>query len=202
MMPLRDAASSLNLLINSQFCQSAVHIGQFSSSSGVHSVGRRTSSNVRAVKKSSQTTASKDDEWDPDFVEAMNQLCNKAVRVMLSEDLQLVNQLRTELDNTGATLVEHGEIDAARFILVVQEMLDHKLAPERKLLKGRFVEAFEKIFGLVEDAGWSLQPPEEEGQEGEILVEGNDHTDAEPPVAPKKVSEPYNRTFQAQDQFV
>jgi hypothetical protein len=39
-----------------------------------------------------------------------------------------------------------------------------KLAPEREQLSGRFREAFEKIFGLVEDAGWSLQPPEEEGQ--------------------------------------
>lgn len=45
-----------------------------------------------------------------------------------------------------------------------------QLAPERKLLKGRFVEAFEKIFGLVEDAGWSLEPPEEEGEGGEVSV--------------------------------
>lgn len=65
------------------------------------------------------------------------QICNKAVRVMLSEDIQLVNEMRKELDDTGATLVEHGEIDAARFILVVQEMLEHKVCPSSGPFKGR-----------------------------------------------------------------
>lgn len=71
------------------------------------------------------------DEMDPDFVEYVNDVANKALRVMLKEDdIQRTLQLKDELNQLGALFVKQKNINAAKFVFALICMLGHKLPTE------------------------------------------------------------------------
>lgn len=54
--------------------------------------------------------------------------------MMLSEDIQEVLAYKDKVDSYGEILVANKEIDAARFMLVIRGMLDHKVEFDKKML--------------------------------------------------------------------
>ncbi|GJP50131.1 hypothetical protein CLOM_g9270 [Closterium sp. NIES-68] len=113
---------------------------------------------------------------DEDVRVGLNEVSNEAVRAMLSEDIQAVGAMKRKVDEAGEYLVAEGHMDAARFMLVVKGMLEHTLVPEVDDLQGPFRTAYDKMASVLDDSGWMLAPP---GQEG-----GPDMVDDEllPPV--------------------
>eukprot|EP00899_Mesostigma_viride_P012811 jgi/Mesvir1/21530/Mv03972-RA.1 len=94
---------------------------------------------------------------DEDFLKSLNEVSSKAVRVMLSENTRQIEEFFDELDSMGQSLVQDGEIETARYMLVLQAMLRHKVHPEAERLQPVFQKAFQKVGGLLEDSGWKLE---------------------------------------------
>ncbi|CAI5483577.1 unnamed protein product [Closterium sp. Yama58-4] len=116
------------------------------------------------------------DALDEDVRIGLNEVSNEAVRAMLSEDIQAVSAMKRKVDEAGEYLVAEGHMDAARFMLIVKGMLEHQLLPEVEDLEGPFRAAYDKMASVLDNSGWMLAPP---GQEG-----GPDMVDDEllPPV--------------------
>eukprot|EP00271_Cylindrocystis_brebissonii_P015065 TRINITY_DN37005_c0_g1_i1.p1 TRINITY_DN37005_c0_g1~~TRINITY_DN37005_c0_g1_i1.p1 ORF type:complete len:230 (-),score=46.28 TRINITY_DN37005_c0_g1_i1:168-857(-) len=127
---------------------------------------KRTDAPVKDVETEKQ------EELDEDMRVGLNEVANEAVRVMLSEDIQQVSAFKRKVDTLGEFLVGEGQLDAARFMFVVQGMLNHALPEEVNELRGIYKAAFEKMGGLLEDSGWLLAlPGQEDGAAMEMVDE-------------------------------
>lgn len=104
-----------------------------------------------------------EEAMDEDLRIGLNETSVEAIRVMLSEDIQLVSAFREKVDAYGEYLVQEKEMEAARFMLVIKGMINHEIIPETELLKGPYKRAYDKIVGIMEDSGWLLAPPGQEG---------------------------------------
>lgn len=55
------------------------------------------------------------------------QTVTEALKVMLAEDDKLVQKFKEKIDYFGEFLVQDGEIEAARFMLILRGMLEHEV---------------------------------------------------------------------------
>ena len=53
-------------------------------------------------------------------------------------------------------------------------MTEHILPKQMVSLEGIYLEAFSKMFGMLEDSGWQLSSEPEEGEELDLLEEPTD----------------------------
>lgn len=115
-------------------------------------------------KPSSSSPPQQDDELllDYDFKDSINQLSTDAVKTMLSDNMKRMDELREKLLDLELYFQKEKEEDALLFILVITSMLDHRILPEAKQLKGIYLKAFQKICNIVEDSGWLLKGDEKE----------------------------------------
>eukprot|EP00238_Polyblepharides_amylifera_P009842 CAMPEP_0196584790 /NCGR_PEP_ID=MMETSP1081-20130531/48483_1 /TAXON_ID=36882 /ORGANISM="Pyramimonas amylifera, Strain CCMP720" /LENGTH=139 /DNA_ID=CAMNT_0041906133 /DNA_START=326 /DNA_END=745 /DNA_ORIENTATION=+ len=123
----------------------------------------------------SQDAASED---SPEWKLAINQLANRCLRVMLSENLMQVYKQQAEVDEVGKLLVGSGKRQSILFCYVLRRMLDHEVPEEADSLKGEFRVGFEKLYGVVEESGWTLETiydPEESEEEDTALVGNSDY---------------------------
>eukprot|EP00850_Spirogloea_muscicola_P019296 SM000187S03913 [mRNA] locus=s187:122007:123590:- [translate_table: standard] len=117
---------------------------------------------ARPAKRLDTADAPEAGDLDEDLRTGLNEVANEAVRVMLSEDIQMLTDFKAKVDYLGEFLVGESEVEAARFMLVIKGMLNHELLPERDLLTGPYEKAFCKIASLIEDSGWQVNRPGEE----------------------------------------
>eukprot|EP00850_Spirogloea_muscicola_P014971 SM000111S18794 [mRNA] locus=s111:183250:196627:+ [translate_table: standard] len=117
---------------------------------------------ARPAKRLGAADAPETDSLDEDLRTGLNEVANEAVRVMLSDDIQMLTDFKAKVDYLGEFLVGESEVEAARFMLVIKGMLNHELLPERDLLTGPYDKAFCKIASLIDDSGWQVNRPGEE----------------------------------------
>lgn len=120
----------------------------------------------RAKRKPSPAQQADELLLDDDFKNSINELSTEAVRTMLSDDMKRMDALREKLLDLELYFEKEKEEDALQFVLVISSMLDHRILPEAKQLKGIYIKAFQKICNIVEDSGWLLK-----GDENEVGVE-------------------------------
>jgi hypothetical protein len=60
-------------------------------------------------------------------VVGFGQTVTEALKVMLAEDDKLVQKFKEKIDYFGEFLVQDGEIEAARFMLILRGMLEHEV---------------------------------------------------------------------------
>lgn len=136
-----------------------------------HQSSRRRPAVLQATKKAVDewgALASGDgpDEDDPDFIAYINDVSNKALRVMLDGDIQKSLKLKDELNELGAALVQQKNFMAGKFVFVLITMLNHKMDTTIQL-SGRYQLAFDKMFALLEDSGYALIASEDEDEDEE-----------------------------------
>lgn len=102
------------------------------------------------------------DDIDEDMRVGLNEVANEALRAMLSEDIQKLAEFKSKVDYFGEYLVGEGEMEAAKFMLVIKGLLEHQVPEEAETLEGSYKKAFEKIGSLLEDSGWQLMLPGQE----------------------------------------
>ena len=90
----------------------------------------------------------------------MNEVCSRAVRVMLAGDASAARELREELQSMAASLAGFGGMAAEDelFLTLVAEMLDHKLLPGADALSGDRARAFFAVLAAIEGE-WRLSMP-------------------------------------------
>eukprot|EP00250_Pteridium_aquilinum_P012468 c20747_g1_i1 orf=138-716(+) len=101
-------------------------------------------------------------ELDEDFRDSINQLSTDAVRAMLSDNMKRMEEVREKIFDLELYFEKEKEEDALLFVLVIRDLLDHRILPEAKQLKGSYMKAFQKICNIVEDSGWILKGDENE----------------------------------------
>ncbi|MCO5596347.1 hypothetical protein L7F22_050408 [Adiantum nelumboides] len=99
---------------------------------------------------------------DEDLKNSINELSTQAVKAMLSDNMKRMDDLRDKLFDLEIYFEKENEEDALLFVLAIREMLDHKILPEAKHLKGAYMKAFQKVFSMVEDSGWHLKGNDDE----------------------------------------
>ncbi|KAK9821917.1 hypothetical protein WJX81_005454 [Elliptochloris bilobata] len=103
------------------------------------------------------------DEEDAELMRSVNEVCNKGVRLMLAgDDGPLVNY-RDELSHYGQYFSDSGNKKGATFIYVLYKLTEHVLPPEATKLEAVYLEAFRRLYALLEESGWRV------GKEGEQL---------------------------------
>ena len=104
--------------------------------------------------------AATDADADADARAAMNEVCSRAVRVMLAGDAAAARELRDELQSTAAALAGFGGMadEDELFLTLVAEMLDHKLLPGADALSGDRARAFFAVLAAIEGE-WRLAMP-------------------------------------------
>lgn len=90
---------------------------------------------------------------------------------MLREETGRLLDYRDELSRFGQYFSERNNVAGATFIYVLYKMTEHILPKQMVNLEGIYLEAFEKMFSMLEDSGWQLSPEPEEGQEVELIEE-------------------------------
>ncbi|KAH7291611.1 hypothetical protein KP509_29G024400 [Ceratopteris richardii] len=105
---------------------------------------------------------------DEDFRNSINELSTEAVKAMLSEKMERMENLQEKLFELEIYFEKENEKDALLFVLVIRDMLDHKISAEAKNLKGIYLRAFQKICNMVEDSGWKLKGSSEGSELGMI----------------------------------
>ncbi|XP_024527988.1 uncharacterized protein LOC112345450 [Selaginella moellendorffii] len=136
--------------------------GRFSAAHIVCLAKKRVSDHAPAPKVAEPAPVSEDLLEEDVVLEGLNELANDALQVMLGKKSKSVMDCLEELDEAGEYLVKEGKLDAARFVLVIKNMLDHQVIAEKNDLEGAYKRAFERIWSCVEDSGWSLAMPENE----------------------------------------
>ncbi|KAI5078678.1 hypothetical protein GOP47_0006349 [Adiantum capillus-veneris] len=101
---------------------------------------------------------------DEDLKNSINELSTQAVKIMLSDNMRGMGDLRDKLFDLEIYFEKENEEDALLFVLSIRDMLDHKILPEAKQLKGIYMKAFQKIFSMVEDSGWRLKGNDDESE--------------------------------------
>eukprot|EP01018_Ginkgo_biloba_P007818 Gb_06260 [translate_table: standard] len=89
-------------------------------------------------------------------------ISNEAVKVMLLRDEKVADTFKEKVDYLQRYLVEEGETDAARFMMIIRGMLDHRVPADKDELNGVYKMALEKVWNIVEDSGWILKLEKEE----------------------------------------
>jgi len=95
----------------------------------------------------------------------LNKICNKGLKLMLNEDMYGLADFQGELNLMGKTFSESKEKDGALFIYVLWKMSDHVIVDQTTSLSGMYLEAFRRVFDILEDSGWQLV---REGEEEEL----------------------------------
>ncbi|GBG89178.1 hypothetical protein CBR_g48886 [Chara braunii] len=141
---------------------------------GAETVRRRGEQQLaRAVPPSDENQGSNwEEELDEeDLRTGLNEVSNKAIRVMLSGDIQALQEMKEEVNSIGEYLAQEKQWDAARFMLVLLGLLEKKVIDEADQLEGMYKEAFEKIGQVIDDSGWALARPDKD-LPGEAMDDG------------------------------
>eukprot|EP01026_Neomeris_dumetosa_P026176 TRINITY_DN21392_c0_g1_i8.p2 TRINITY_DN21392_c0_g1~~TRINITY_DN21392_c0_g1_i8.p2 ORF type:complete len:180 (+),score=17.47 TRINITY_DN21392_c0_g1_i8:96-635(+) len=104
-------------------------------------------------------------EEDPEYIQTINEICNKTLKTILSSDIQRLLSLKDELNEIGEACVECNQIQGALFMYILYKLCENSIPKEVDDLKGVYHSAFVKIFGLLEDSGWGMQRENQEGQQ-------------------------------------
>eukprot|EP00959_Pyramimonas_sp_CCMP1952_P395064 8277377-Pyramimonas_sp.AAC.1 len=84
-------------------------------------------------------------EMDEEAVQALNEVCNRAIKVMLQNDAEAAEELDDELEEQRRAIVEYEQdYECARFLAVVQGFLNHLVLEEVSNLTG----VYEKVRNL------------------------------------------------------
>ncbi|GAB4814183.1 hypothetical protein N2152v2_001229 [Parachlorella kessleri] len=103
-------------------------------------------------------------ETESGLREELNLVCNRALRSMLRDDLLQVRAVKEDLNVLGASFAAQDNLKAALFCYVLMQMTSHVIPKQAEGLQGSYKAAFEKLYVLLEDSGWELQPEEEESE--------------------------------------
>ncbi|CAL8462268.1 g1799 [Coccomyxa elongata] len=114
------------------------------------------------------------DEEDPGLQRSINEVCNKGLRYMLRGETNRLLDYRDELSRFGQYFSDQNNVAGATFIYVLYKMTEHILPKQMVSLEGIYLEAFRKMFGMLEDSGWQLSSEPEEGEELDLLEEPTD----------------------------
>ncbi|KAK9842981.1 hypothetical protein WJX74_005274 [Apatococcus lobatus] len=93
----------------------------------------------------------------PDLQGKLNELCNQGVRIMLGGDLNALGGFKDKLFEYGAVFTEADNKEATMFCYVLFRLAEHQVALAAEELTGNYKEAYEKMFGMLEDSGWQLK---------------------------------------------
>lgn len=102
------------------------------------------------------------------------QVCNKGLRYMLRGETNRLLDYRDELSRFGQYFSDRNNVAGATFIYVLYKMTEHILPKQMVSLEGIYLEAFRRMFGMLEDSGWQLSSEPEEGEELDLLEEPTD----------------------------
>jgi len=95
-------------------------------------------------------------DLDAEAVEAINEVSNKALQVMLACDKRAAVEVVEELGVMRAQSLEYDDLDSAAFIRVLQRMLDHEISADAAHLDGPYAKAFNRIINQVAGSEWRL----------------------------------------------
>lgn len=158
-------------------CQQA-RVSSIASITRILSTRRLSSWPCGARRKSSSVTKTDAEVLDDEDLRAgLNETVTEALKVMLAEDDKMLEAFREKVDFLGEFLVQDGQVEAARFMLILRGMLDHEVYPQFEELQGPYKKAFNNLWCLLEDSGWLLKVPgseipqvEEEPGEPELEI--------------------------------
>ena len=133
--------------------------------------GRRAASARRQTGATPPFPPSLPDDADADFVRHVNSLCTRALKAMLNGDLRaLRGPWRDEVNELGAFCARPvaggpANMPGALLAYVLLEMADGKWPSEQveQLAGTPYGATVERMHGLLEDSGWRLALPGEEG---------------------------------------
>mmetsp|Transcript_3854 Transcript_3854/g.6594 ORF Transcript_3854/g.6594 Transcript_3854/m.6594 type:complete len:431 (+) Transcript_3854:160-1452(+) len=95
---------------------------------------------------------------DADALQALNEVCSRAIKVMLNEDVAGAEALDDELEEQRRLVVEYEQdYECARFLAIVQGLLNHLFLPEVANLSGPYLKAFTNIANIVDGSDWTLE---------------------------------------------
>ncbi|KAG0504136.1 hypothetical protein M758_8G070700 [Ceratodon purpureus] len=128
-------------------------------------------------KESGATKTQQEVLDDEDLRAGLNETVTEALKVMLAEDDKMLETFKDKVDFLGEFLVQDGQMEAARFMLILRGMLDHEVYPQYEELEEPYKKAFNTLWCLLEDSGWLLKQPgaeilevEEEPEEPELEI--------------------------------
>ncbi|KAH9320439.1 hypothetical protein KI387_015078 [Taxus chinensis] len=126
-------------------------------------VPRRRAISTHAKKKSSKPEVVKGSSpVQDDILSGLNEISNEAVKAMARHDSKAIEELKDKVNYLERYLVEEGETDAAKFMLIIAGMLDHMVPAEKDELSDVYKAALKKMWNIVEDSGWILKFENEE----------------------------------------
>ncbi|GLJ12807.1 hypothetical protein SUGI_0198180 [Cryptomeria japonica] len=115
---------------------------------------KKKSSKPQLVKESSTT--------GDDILAGLNEISNEAVKAMTKQNSEAIEELKDKVDYLERYLVEEGETEAAKFMMIIGGMLNHIVPAEKDELNDVYKAALKKMWNIVEDSGWILKFENEE----------------------------------------
>ena len=110
----------------------------------------------------------KEDDHDPEFDEWMNELCTRALRVMLDGSEIEAFRLAEEVHETLLVMNDNGLVSEGRFLLLIESLLNH-VAPVGQIhVSKRQQTALHVMLNQLEGSKWRvLAPGQAEGPQEE-----------------------------------
>ncbi|GMH41980.1 hypothetical protein BSKO_09899 [Bryopsis sp. KO-2023] len=130
-----------------------------------------------------------DVELDRDFMEALNEVCNKVLGVMMENDEAKAREVSEELDSMKSWLLVEKDLKTVHFLSILQGLLVHTVLKETSDLKGVYLDAFNRICNTAQSSDWQLA---EEGKSPEVNNEPRFST-WEEAFEGKKTKSPQNK---------
>lgn len=108
------------------------------------------------------------DEEDPRVLQEITEVCNRGIRLMLRGESMKMEPFKDDLSKYGQRFAEQGNLPGATFIYAVYQMADHQVPQQHENLKGKYLDAYTKLFNLLEDSGWRLKMEGEEEDDDDM----------------------------------
>ncbi|KAK9817937.1 hypothetical protein WJX72_004542 [[Myrmecia] bisecta] len=93
---------------------------------------------------------------DDALVEAINEVSNKSLRAMLANSEAMAREVTAELKDMRAYLEAEDEADSARFLAILQGMLQHTVLKNAGCLEGVYKQAFDRLCNQLAGSDWKL----------------------------------------------
>jgi len=99
---------------------------------------------------------SEEEELDQDALDALNDVCTKALKVMLDNNEAGAMELHDELVAMQEFVLMMDDTENARFIKVVMGLLYHTVLEDVESLTGAHLKAFNRVVNMVTGSDWRL----------------------------------------------
>ncbi|CAD7699107.1 unnamed protein product [Ostreobium quekettii] len=107
----------------------------------------------------------RDVQVDADFVEAVNEVCNKTLKAIIDLDEEAAQSVYDELEDMRKLLLSEEDAEASTFLRVLQGLLQHSIIGDAATLQGLYLDAFNRLANSIQGSEWKIA---EEGKSAEV----------------------------------